>query len=172
MVYLPQSAGEAFLTDTVAMRCRFIVLLLVIAGIVANAQQEAFSRISAKLQAEVHRKGCQIQGGQSVIRGQFERAGVTDWAVLCQKGRTATLIVFWSGKEFEPAELMKTYDGDGQNLTVRHIVAVDRKFILKHCGGAPGKVPAIDHQGILDRFNGSVVHYYHQGAWIDLAVLQ
>jgi hypothetical protein len=81
-------------------------------------------------------------------------------------------MVFWNGRALAPADLQKAYDGDGQRLAVRRIAAVDRGYILKHCPSARGKVPAIDHQGILDEFNGSVVHYYHQGAWVDLPVTQ
>jgi hypothetical protein len=162
----------AILIHTVAMRFRYAVLLLATAARITNGQQEASSRLPPDVQAEVQGLGCRVRDGQTIVRGQFERAGVTDWAVLCWKARTTKLMVFWNRKALRAAELQKTFDGDGQRLSVRRIVAVDRGYILKHCPGARGKVSAIDHQGILDEFNGSVVHFYHQGAWLDLPVAQ
>jgi hypothetical protein len=83
-----------------------------------------------------------------------------------------TLLVFLSGSESEPAEFWKTIDGDGQYLIPRRIKPVDKKYIAEHCHSADGKLPPIDHQGILDGFNGSVVHYYYQGKWLHLTVAQ
>ena len=153
------------------MRFQRAVLLLISAGSIANAHGGT-AELPANLQAEVQRLGCQVPDAESVIRGQFERAGLTDWAVLCSKARTTTLLVFWNGKELGSSELLKTYDGDGQHLATRRIVAVDKKFIVKYCEGARGNVAAFNHQGVRDGFNGEVVHYYHQGKWLDLTVRQ
>jgi hypothetical protein len=143
-------------------------VLLAIAGF-GEDQQGAWSRLPGDVRTEVQRLGCQVPEGQNIIRGQFERARVSNWAVLCSQGRTSMLVVFWSAKT-GVANLYRTYDGDGQRLTARRIAAVDRRFILKNCSLASGTLSKIEHDGILDQFNGSVVHYYTQGTWVDLPV--
>jgi hypothetical protein len=91
--------------------------------------------------------------------------------VLCRRARVTTLLVFWSGSELEPAELWKTYEGDGTHLSIRRIVTVDGNYIAAHCR-SNGKLLPVDHQKILDGFNGSVVHYYRQGKWLHLTATQ
>lgn len=92
--------------------------------------------------------------------------------MLCWKARVTTLIVFSHDSQVKPAELLETYDGDGKNLTVRRIITVDREYIADHCKRNGTSLPVIDHDGILDTFNRPIVHYCHQGKWLELPVLQ
>ena len=160
---------QSSIIHTVVMRPQFAVLLLLAIGGIGEDRQGAWARLPGDVRNEVQRLGCQIPEDQNIIRGQFERARATNWAVLCSQGRTRMLVVFWSTKTGE-ANLYRTFDGDGQRLSVRRIATVNRRFILKYCSLAHGTLSRIEHDGILDQFNGSVVHYYNQGAWIDLPV--
>ena len=132
--------------------------------------------LPAKLMTQVQKSGCNAGESRNrelqVVQGKFAGPRVDGWAVLCSRGRETTLLVFLSGSEPEPVEFWKTIAGDGQHLSIRSIKPVNRKFIAEHCQLADGKLPPIDHQGILDGFNGSVVHYYNQGKWLHLTVEQ
>jgi hypothetical protein len=110
--------------------------------------------------------------GLNVVRGEFSGRRITDWAMLCSRGMVTTLVVFYGASESGPAEMWQTFQGDGQHLSIRRIMPVGKKYIAAHCQSADGKLPPIDHQGILDGFNDSVVHYYYQGKWLHLEVKQ
>jgi hypothetical protein len=156
------------------MRAGSAFLVLFAFGGIGSAQEpeEKHADLPANLTTEVQRLGCMIpeREGLNVIRGEFGRQRITDWAVLCWRARVTTLLIFWGGSELGPAELWKTIDGDGQHLSSRRILPVDKKYIAAHCQSADGKLPPIDHQGILDGFHDSVVHYYYQGKWLHLMV--
>jgi hypothetical protein len=158
--------------------CAFLLFLWFGEIGTAQKQQGVDARLPTNLAAEVQRLGCTIpqrsesNEGLEVIRGDFGRKRITDWAVLCWRARVTTLLVFWSGSELGPAELWRTLDGDGQHLSIRRIRAVDKRYIVAHCQSPGDNLPPIDHQGILDGFDGSVVHYYYQGKWLHLTVTQ
>jgi hypothetical protein len=40
----------------------------------------------------------------------------------------------------------------------------------ERCDSSLDRVPAIDHDGILDMTGIRVVHHYDQGKWLDIAV--
>ena len=152
---------------------RALLLLFAFDGIgAAQGPEKRDAELPANLTTQVQRLGCVILGreGPNVIRGEFGQQRISDWAILCSKARVTTLLVFWGGSGLGPAELWKTFDGDGQHLSSRRILPVDKKYIAAHCESANGKLPLIDHQGILDGFNDSVVHYYYQGKWLHLMV--
>jgi hypothetical protein len=150
---------------------RILFIAFVLTATASEAIPQAIStNLPTDVQAKVQRLGCQIPEDQSIARGHFERADATNWAVLCSKEGTTVLVVFADGGPLGSTAIHRTFNGDGQRLTVRHVSAVDRRFILKHCSSARQKVAIIDHQGILDGFNRSVVHYYFQGRWIAFPV--
>jgi hypothetical protein len=114
----------------------------------------------------------------NVIKGEFTRKGQTDWAVLCSLNGFSSILVFHNASEQDPSALAREADKDkvqdvGGGITgySRAISAVGRKFILDHYRAYGGpKPPVIDHQGIDDAFveKGSVVHYFHEGRWLQL----
>ena len=158
---------------TVVMRigCALLLLLTTSAGMNAQPPRQASSDPPARLAAQMKLLGCQPREAQNVIQGKFGERKATDWAALCWGARVTTLVVFWSDPASNPAELQRTFDGDGQRLSIRRIVAVDKSFIVKRCKAPHGKLPRIDHQGILDTFSNPVVHYYQRGEWMDLSVI-
>src|SRR5580704_5842386 len=155
--------------------CTFLLLLSVSCTGTAQGPEKRHGDLPANLKTALfERSGCVFPARSgndkalNVIRGEFGRKRTTDWAMLCRRGRETTLLVVLNvnQSESEAAELLKTVDGDGQYLSGnRRIIPVDKTFIVAHCQSADGKLPPIDHQGILDGFDGSVVHYYYRGKW-------
>jgi len=147
---------------------------MVLGGIAPN---EIDAALPAKLITQVERLGCapgetRNKNSLQVTQGEFAGRRVKGWAVLCWRARVTTLLVFLSASESEPVEFFKTVDGDGQHLIGRSIKPVGKTFIVEHCQSDNGTLPPIDHQGILDGFGGTVVHYYYQGQWLHLNVRQ
>jgi hypothetical protein len=114
----------------------------------------AFRELPKALARELQKFACtipQVSGvaePHNVIRGEFAKAGQTDWAALCSKDGTSTVLVFWNGGKRNPARIARAEDGD---LFARRITAVSRENM--------------DHQGIGD---GSAIHYYSGGKWVEL----
>jgi hypothetical protein len=140
----------------------------------ADEQQSAARPLPRNLTLQLERWGCRIDGP---IRGEFAQRGQTDWAVLCDKDRLQTILIFWKGSELTHAELGNRFNGDGAHLGVRKIRSVGRMYIIGHYRAREGEAPPhIEHDGIGDIFehsnaddipSTSVVHYYYQGRWID-----
>jgi hypothetical protein len=127
--------------------------------------------LPARLVTKFQQLGCAKpeNAGPPAVRGAFTEKNITDWALLCQKGRAETLIVFGTGSQAPSWEIWKTFDGDGVALVGRRIEPVERRFIVEHCQPNDGAaLPPIDHEGILDGFDGSIVHYYYRGHWLHL----
>lgn len=149
----------------------------------------AFQQLPKNLIADLQRRGCTIpqvpsdvdmtKVRQSVIHGEFQKPGQTDWAVLCSVGRASTVLVYWNGSEIQPAEIARMDDSDGlqgwtggKMVYSRLIDSVGKPYIIEHYQAYGGpKPPPIDHQGINDVFVGkaSVVWYWYQGKWLQLS---
>jgi hypothetical protein len=143
----------------------------------------AFPGLPRNLSGELERRGCTIPQGvrtgrDNVARGEFQRAGQTDWAVLCSIKGVSTILVFWNGSEKGPAELFPREDRDflqsagGDDIVFsREISAVGKDFIERHYEAYGGQEPPpIDHQGIDDAFLGkaSVTYYFYNRKWVKL----
>lgn len=119
---------------------------------VLRLQPTAFAELPKSLVVELQRRGCTIpqpytNRKANVIRGQFLKPGQTDWAVLCSKPESTSLLLFCNGSATNSTAVAKNPDNAERiDLFIR---PVDRKFIIDHyrtCGGP--KPPPIDHQGI------------------------
>ena len=145
----------------------------------------SFHQLPHKIIRNLQERGCTIpqEFGNSdphnVISGEFRTKGQRDWAVLCSRKRSSSILVFWGGSVRKVSaiaaspdiEFLQTIGGPGNIGFSRSISAVGRGDILKHYHeyGGP-KPPRIDHQGIDDAFVGkaSDVRYYHRGKWLKL----
>jgi hypothetical protein len=144
----------------------------------------AFPELPSAVVRELQHRGCTIPQADfktptNVVSGEFVRRGQRDWAVLCSINGASSILIFWNGSAAHPADLARSEDKiylqswtDGKILFSRGIGAVGSDFIVKHYqayGG--GKPPRIDHQGIDDAFilKGSVVRYFFEGNWLELA---
>jgi hypothetical protein len=145
----------------------------------------AFPRLPRNIVRELQARGCTIpqtfgdQKPHNVVSGEFFRKARTDWAILCSRNRTSSILIFRGGSAQKISEIAKAPDGtflqtidDKERIGFsRAISAVGRDYILSHYRDYGGpKPPPIDHQGINDAFveKASVVHYYHRGSWLKL----
>ena len=143
-----------------------------------------FGELPEAIRRELELRKCwvpQIWGDSvphNVIRGHFARPQQNDWAVLCSRSGTSTILVFWRGTADTVAELEARADrnylqgeGGGQTGYSRSIDVADSAFISSHFAwyGGP-QPPPLDHEGIDDAFveKGSVVLYWYRGRWLRL----
>lgn len=141
----------------------------------------SFPSTPAPVLADLEKRHCMIpqsyeaRGPENVIHGAFREKGSTDWAVLCSKNGTSTLLVYWSGMG-KPAEIAAQADTDTADPH-------DTTNILGYARGldtaSPGRINEtlvnrrhgpFDHDGIQDEHieKTSVIHYYKNGAWMTL----
>jgi hypothetical protein len=137
----------------------------------------AFRELPKSLARELQKLGCAIpqtsgvKDPHNVIRGEFAKAGQTDWAALCWKNGASTILVFWNGSRRNPSGIARTEGGPSENLFLRRITPVGRKSIAEHYRAYGGpKPPVIDHLGIEDSVfeSASVIHYFFRGKWLKL----
>jgi hypothetical protein len=108
----------------------------------------------------------------NVIHGEFARTGQEDWAVLCSKGGSSTILIFWGRTTACPASLARLDDAHylkrGKDKKMRYsrsIRALGRSDLGDRAGISGLK--SFSHQGIDDRFVGksSAFFYCSEGKW-------
>jgi hypothetical protein len=149
-------------------------------GVYINPDQ--LKGLPTNIIVELKKLDCVIPQGildhTNAIDGEFAIKGQKDWAVLCSTNGKAHIHIFWGGPEKCPSFIAERSDEDfiykqsnGDWEYFRGLGKVDKKFILDHYEAYGGtKPPPITHDAIDDRWleKGSVVHYCHQGQWIEL----
>lgn len=143
-----------------------------------------FTELPRTIRAELHRRGCGIPQPftngprQNVIRGSFTQAGQVDWAILCSRRLSSTILVFRNGDSDVAAELARRPDADFLQVVEPNRIGFSRalgvasvEFIREHHAryGGP-EPPTLTHAGINDVFveKASVVWYWHEGKWLEL----
>jgi hypothetical protein len=143
-----------------------------------------FPGLPRVIRSELQRRGCTVpqpsRGGalQNVIHGHFERGAREDWAVLCSRGRTSAILVFWDGGLKGLAEFAARADasvlqaGTSGHIEFARVIDVSspgsiRQHHERYGGVAPRR---LSHSGIEDRFLGkaSVIWYRDGGEWLQL----
>jgi hypothetical protein len=153
-------------------------------GVVGRlAPVSEFTELPAAIAHDLTNRGClipQVKGisrRQNVIRGEFQKRGQRDWAVLCLKGETSTILVYTEASGSKPVQLAPmdetiAPDKDGY---YRVLQVAGEEFIRRHADASASDMdrpPAIlDHDGIDDGIfeKGSSVHYFYRGKWLKLA---
>lgn len=151
---------------------------------ISRLPPSAFPDLPTDIVQALTRRGCTIpQTGfpnkpHNVIRGEFTEAGKSDWAILCSVQGASSVLVFHKAATRNPVEIARVEDkgflqdvgGDKISFS-RSISAVGKDYIMQHYQtyGGP-EPPPVNHQGIDDAFleKASVVHYYHNGKWLEL----
>lgn len=144
----------------------------------------AFSVLPRAVSSYLTRRKCTIpqsdyfEQKHNVIRGQFMIRGRMDWAILCSRNGTSTILIFAPGRTKPVAEIASGEDshylqgGVGGQPEFSHSISVaTRKDILSYRRVFGGWLPRpLDHQGIDDSFDGkaSVVLYFDKGRWVEL----
>lgn len=147
---------------------------------------EAFPDLPASIAHALDQRGCAVPQASwlntephNVVRGAFREPGhEDDWAVLCSREGSSSILVFWGGSAEEVAELALANDsgylqvvGKGEIGFSRVISVVAGDAIRGYYEAFGGPAPPVTgHHGIDDSFaeKASIVHYYHQGRWLML----
>ncbi len=143
-----------------------------------------FVNLPVGVREELERRGCAIpqpyaaKSASNVITGRFTSSTTIDWAVLCSRERTSTILVFRAGSTSDIAEFANRADADflqgtgtGDAGFSRGLSVADPGTIRIHYEAYGGpQLPPLDHDGIDDAFLGkvSVIHYWHEGHWLQL----
>jgi len=142
----------------------------------------AVPQLPEAVRAELERRGCLIpqsiraSGPENFTSGRFRDAGGTDWAVLCSVNGFTSILVFFQGSAGKVEEIGKRADADylqaraggGPSGFSRRITTASPDAIHKRKQNR--KVGPFDHDGIEDAFlgQGSLIHYFRNGQWVDL----
>jgi|ERR1041385_7697690 hypothetical protein len=154
-------------------------------GDVVRVSPAAFHELPRRISRKLISLGCTIPqakelfGLHNVIRGHFKSPGQIDWAVLCSRNQTSSILIFWrasasSWSEIVRAEdkvFLQTIESGGTIGFSRTIAAVNENYILKHYRNYHGpKPPPLNHQGIENGFvgKGSTIYYYFSRRWHEL----
>lgn len=112
-----------------------------------------------------------------VIKGEFIRKDIKDWAVLASRNLKSKIIVFHYGKtnqknifELEEIDDIAFLQGLDRNRIVysRGISTFPRKYFLTTDEWEDEQKPLlVNHDGIVDDFaeKASVIFYYYKGKW-------
>jgi len=112
--------------------------------------------------------GCVVPrspGFANIIFGEFKQAGQTDVAVLCVRGPSAAVYVFWGGNaggadlatllDFTPGTVIRTARATDISVEVRRELPIE-----------PGMPLQIRHDGIqLGNGCCATTYYWHRGRW-------
>jgi hypothetical protein len=144
----------------------------------------AFRQLPAVIVESLEARKCLIpqyhydKTPHNVIHGSFTVAKQKEWAVLCSRRGSSSILVFRADKAKFVAEIAAANDdqylqGDGQDKLYysRVISPVGKDYILEHYKAYGGpEPPPITHEGIDDAFaeKASVVRYFHRGKWLEL----
>lgn len=152
-------------------------------AIVYRAPQ-SFGELPPTVIMALDNEGCRIPQGTidrkivatNVISGPFAKSGQMDWAVLCSKDGGQYIRVFWGGAARCASRIDKGPEMSQEEINQglefdRALDTADKAFIVKHYQAYGGpKPPKITHLGINYEIleKASVVHYCHQGKWLEL----
>jgi hypothetical protein len=111
-------------------------------------------------------------GTTNVIHGEFARHGQEDWAVLCSKGGSSTIVIYWGKATACPASLARLEDahylkrGVDKKMRYSRSIRTLGKSELGDRAGIAG-LKDFSHQGVDDRFVGksSAFFYCSEGKW-------
>jgi hypothetical protein len=141
----------------------------------------SFPELPAEMQAELNRRGCLIpqtfeaHRPENVIHGSFEKAGSSDWAVLCSAQGTTSLLVFFASAP-EKALLLSS-SLETQRLQQHDISGVlgfnwgidpeSPEQVRKAQIGMEPRPVKLDHDAVGDTVveHRTVYHFYSKGAW-------
>lgn len=145
---------------------------------------DSFPDLPDVVAATLTERGClipqtyQAHRPENVINASFDRAGSSDWAVLCSTHGTVELLVFFArkpGKAMSVAtapelERIQRHDSTGVYGFDWGIDAVSPKQVREAQSGLERHPPAVDHDGIADTVlnQKTIYHFYTHEEWTKL----
>lgn len=152
---------------------------------IVHLQPSAFPHLPAAIQKDLVSRRCtipQTQAGSvskphNVIKGRFQIAGRTDWAVLCSVDGISWILIYKGSTAHDVYEMPNSKGPDRNWLQgglgySREIHTVDADVINSYKEEFEGpEPPLIDHDGLADVFveKGSTIYYWHEGSWLEIS---
>lgn len=145
----------------------------------------SFPELPAAVQELLNRRGCLIPQTyeayhpENVVHASLERAGSSDWAVLCSAGGTVSLLVFFgsriSSAQGQPmvlvsapeTERLQAHDPSGVLGFNWGIDPESPEQIHQAQYGLEQRPPLLDHDALADSIvdRGTVYHFYAKNVW-------
>ncbi|WP_158752011.1 hypothetical protein [Acidobacterium sp. S8] len=142
----------------------------------------SFAELPAPVLADLEKRRCLIPQSyeahepENIVHGSFRQKGSSDWAALCSRNGTTTLLIYWSGSAAKPGEIAsqentETADphdttnvlGYARGIDTASPTTIEETLVNKPYG-------PFDHDGIKDAHieKSSVIHYFKNGTWMTL----
>ena len=106
-------------------------------------------------------KGWTISDRINVTRGEFQKAGQKDWAVVCATATEVTLLIYWNASEKDPAELPV-----GDRNTYWFTGLIPQELLKRKYAD---KLPDVklDHDGIgiTNATEQTTIQFFQDGKW-------
>jgi len=163
---------------------------VVIAGrsmpyLIRHLPVNSFPELPARIQDALNRRGCTIpqtyeaHGPENVVHGSLERAGSSDWAVLCSAQGTVSLLVFFDGgtglKKEQPvvlasapeSERLQSHDPSGVLGFNWGIDPATPERVHQAQSGLKRRPAQVDHDALADSTveRGTIYHFYAKSNW-------
>ena len=159
---------------------------IVIAGqptpyLIRHLPVSSFPGLPAPLQELLNRRNClipqtyQAHHPENVVHASLERAGSSDWAVLCSSRGTVTLLVFFSSVPSTLVELASAPETDrlqpnGASGTLGFNWGIDPASptqVHQAQAGLDPRPQMADHDAIADSVvdHKTIYHFYMKNAW-------
>jgi hypothetical protein len=148
--------------------------------IVRHLPPSSFPDLPDPVAAELNQRGClipqtyQAHQPENAVHGSFQRAGSSDWAVLCSVKGTVSLLVFFDSSA-NPSVLATS--AETQRLQVHEstgvlgfnwgIDAAPPESIHDAQNGLTPRPARVDHDALADSVvdRKIIYHYYADNAW-------
>jgi hypothetical protein len=141
----------------------------------------SFPQIPMVVQGKLNDRGCLIpqtyeaHRPENVIQGSFERAGSSDWAVLCSQHGNVSLLVFFGSDPEHPFTLASA--PETERLQLHNVTGVlgfnwgidpaSPEQVREAQAGMYPPPPKVSHFAVSDSVieHSTLYHYYSNGAW-------
>jgi hypothetical protein len=145
----------------------------------------SFPELPAEVQDFLNRRGCLVpqtyeaHRPENVVHASLERAGSSDWAVLCSAKGTVSLLVFLSGGPSQPpsqplvlasspeTQCLQAHDATGVLGFNWGIDAASPEQVHDAQAAMAPRPPRLDHDALADSTldHRTVYHFYVRNAW-------
>jgi hypothetical protein len=141
----------------------------------------SFPELPTAIAAQLDQRGCMIpqtyqaHRPENVVHASLERAGSSDWAILCSAHGTVSLLVFFASAASDPATLasgletqhLQVRDGSGALGFNWGIDPATPETVHQAQIGMANRPPRLDHDALADSVidHSTVYRIYREHAW-------
>jgi hypothetical protein len=164
---------------------------IVVAGVatpylIRHLPVSSFPELPAAIQELLNRRGCLIpqtyeaHRPENVVHASLERAGSSDWAVLCSTDGTVSLLVFFTAHPEQPmvlasrpeTERLQAHDATGILGFAWGIDPASPEQVHVAQAGLEHRPALLDHDALADSLvdRHTVYHFYAKRAWTLVAM--